>query len=136
MITANLAELHAFKWVKSCLVASHITGGVYRNVRPTDSKKEDIVINVLTATGNESNQQDFVININLHIPSLKVGTSFIPNNARFDELESYIMQDMTEAFNEFFTIWTDAPNKILDREVNEWFLNLRVRMKFHNNLLN
>lgn len=67
------------------LVSSHeitemISGSVYRDKRPLNSKVEDIVISVLASGVGQI--QPFILNINVYVPDIKRGNEFISDDQR------------------------------------------------------
>lgn len=135
MITATQAESIIWNWVNSSPLKSAITGDVYRNVRPANSEKEDVVINSITATGSEFIIQDAVLNINIHIPRIQAyGNTMIPNNARFDAISQVVSDHLKEGYHRKLTWWVDYTGVINNELNNESFLNIRIRFKYHNNI--
>lgn len=135
MITAVKAESLLWKWVNESPLANAVNGGVYRNVRPTDSGKEDIVINSISTTGSESLIQDSRLNINVHVPSVFVGgTTYAPNQMRFDQISEIVTNNMYEGFSKEFTFWVENTQLIQVPSSNDWYLNIRIKLKFHNTI--
>lgn len=135
MITATKAEALIWKWVNDSPLKSAINGGVYRNVRPTSSTKEDVVINSISTTGSESLIQDSRLNVNVHVPAILVGgNTYVPNQQRFDAISEVISLNLKEGFNSNFTFWVEQTQLIQVPSTNDWYLNIRIKLKFHNNI--
>lgn len=135
MITALQVEQIMWNWVFYSDLKTEINGGVYRNARPNNSTKEDIVINSIVTNGAEFLIQDAVLNVNLHIPNAVIAGSEMPNHYRYDALNPKVIQVLKEGFNQYFTFWTDSTDLIQETD-GSWFLNVRLRFKYHNNLHN
>jgi hypothetical protein len=134
MITAVELNTALWKIGQSKGLGSAITGSVYKDWRPSDSKLEDIVINIITIDGSESIIQSAVCNINIHVPSLETKGGLMPNHARFEELNTYIIPLLKEGFGKNFTFWTEQTALVKEENKSEWYLNYRIRFKQHNNI--
>ena len=73
-----------FTLIKASELSEMITGEVYRDRRPLNSKVEDVVISVL-ATG-AGQIQPFILNINVYVPDIKRGKEFIYHEERVKPL--------------------------------------------------
>ena len=70
--------------VSSSGIAGMISGQVYRDKRPLNSKVEDIVISVLASGAGQI--QPFILNINVYVPDIKRGNEFISDDQRIKML--------------------------------------------------
>lgn len=61
-----------------------ISGDVYRDMRPVNSRVEDVVISVLTTGTGQI--QPFIVNVNVYVHDIKRGKEFIPNDDRLKPL--------------------------------------------------
>lgn len=74
-----------YSYIKdSDLVKSMINGNLYKDKRPLNSDKEDLVLSVLAR--NSGDVQTFVINANLFVKDKKRGDEFIEDTQRLREL--------------------------------------------------
>lgn len=73
-----------FTLIKASGLSEMITGEVYRDKRPINSKVEDVVISVLTTGAGQI--QPFILNINVYVPDIKRGKEFIYNDDRVKPL--------------------------------------------------
>lgn len=75
------------------------TGGtLYKNQRPANSGKEDIVISVLDGLSGQS--QNAVLNVNIYVQDVARGEDMIENEPRIRELSRIaveLMEDFTES---------------------------------------
>lgn len=159
MITTFEQSTELYKIINGSQLKTEINGGIYKEVRPTDSNLEDIVINAILID-NELVQTG-VGNVNIHVPTLSSG---MPNMARMgvlaamafellkygtisakpiwfiseDGLLSFETEDGTGVFVTNSTIGNNATffieSQTIEKEpsVDRWFVNIRVRFKFHN----
>lgn len=61
-----------------------VSGSVYRDKRPINSRTEDVVISVLTTGVGQI--QPFMVNVNVYVPNIKRGKEAIPNDDRLKPL--------------------------------------------------
>lgn len=104
-----------------------ITGGVYKYQRPADSKVEDIVVNAI-AIDNELVQTG-TGNVNIHVPAL---TNGMPNTSRIEQLATIAETQIKEGFGSKYTFFVENQTVIYDPETQDWFINFRIKFKFHN----
>lgn len=76
-----------------------VSGGLYKDQRPTNSGKEDIIISILNGLNGEI--QTAVINVNIYVPDVARGNDTIENAPRirllsklaYELLEDYVAGD-------------------------------------------
>lgn len=61
-----------------------VSGRIYKDARPANSLLEDVEIAVLT--GDASQVQEFIVNVNVFVPDIKRGDELIENTARLRTL--------------------------------------------------
>lgn len=114
-------------------VRSVISGGVYKVIRPLNSTSEDIVINSLPTVNFQL--QRAIVNVNIHVPNLKIGTKVgqdnsQPNFARLREITSIVIGILNDKF--FGQFWFDVQQQSIfaQPEINYHYSNIRV--EFYN----
>jgi len=112
-------------------VKSVISGEVYRDQRPSDSTKEDIVINVITSDSELI--QDAVCNVNIHVPKL---SSDLPNHVRMEAIVNVVNPIVEEANGDTYSFYTESQNFIKDPSIQEYYYNFRLRFRYHNTIIN
>ena len=103
---------------------SAITGGIFKNRRPKDSQKEDIVVRALTM--NAEQIQEGVINVNIHVPNLKLSSdSTQPDETRFKAITEIVLAALNDyrGFDYWFTIKVPG---LLYPDGDNWFSNIQV----------
>ena len=103
---------------------SAITGGIFKNRKPKDSQKEDIVVRALTM--NAEQIQEGVINVNIHVPNLKLSSdSTQPDETRFKAITEIVLAALRDycGFDYWFTIKVPG---ILYPDGDNWFSNIQV----------
>lgn len=73
-----------FTLIKSSELSEMISGSIYIDKRPINSKVEDVVISVLTTGAGQI--QPFILNVNVYVPDIKRGKEFIYDDNRVKPL--------------------------------------------------
>lgn len=76
-------ELYA--WINASELASKVSGKVYKDQRPLNSDKEDIIIAIIARDAGYQ-MQEATVNVNIYVPDVKRGKEFIENSARLRTL--------------------------------------------------
>lgn len=85
MILSEIDVKEAFYGLVSASeLSGMISGAVYRDKRPLNSKVEDVVISVLTTGAGQI--QPFVLNVNLYVPDIKRVNEYICHDERVKPL--------------------------------------------------
>ncbi len=127
--TETELERDFYRLVKASPLAAEISGELYRKgMRPRDAKTEDIVVTFLS--GEESQEQNGVINLNVYVPmiSIRNGSNLVPNIQRCGELERMIV-DFIDSIqsNEYIYSLRSTPNTLDDPElIQQTTINTRV----------
>lgn len=103
---------------------SVLTGGIFKNRRPKDSTKEDIVIRALAM--NADQVQEGLINVNIHVPNLKLtNDSTQPNEDRLIMITDKVVAALKDyrGYDYWFTIKVPG---IPYPDDNNWFSNIQV----------
>ena len=103
---------------------SALTGSIFKNRRPKDSQKDDIVVRALTM--NAEQIQEGVINVNIHVPNLKLSTdSTQPDEMRFKAITDLVLAVLKDyrGFDYWFTIKVPG---LLYPDGDNWFSNIQV----------
>src|SRR5689334_5227981 len=92
--TLNAVDLLYGILKSSSSVTNAISGKVYKDNRPMNSQKEDVVINSLPI--NMEQIQQALINVNVHVPNLRLNINGVTDNtqpdlARLDTLTTLVM---------------------------------------------
>lgn len=120
-----------FEWVKSSEVAGLVNGSVYKDARPLNSDKEDIVISVLTRDAG-SQIQYAVANINVYVPDKRRGKEAIEDTARLRVLSRAGADDF-EYQQTGGRIYELASQEIFKVNGIDWHvINNRINIRFSN----
>lgn len=127
--TETEIEKDLYRLVKASELGSTIGGSVYRRgMRPRDASTEDIVITFVS--GEESQEQNGIINLNVYVPMISIGTNtnVVQNIRRCEELERAII-DFVEGIDsdEYIFELRSSPITLDDPEqINQTTINSRV----------
>jgi len=101
-----------------------INGGIFKNRKPKDSQKEDIVVRALTVDAEQI--QGAVVNVNIHVPNLKMSRdSTQPDEDRFTAITDIVLAALNDyrGFDYWFTIKVPG---LLYPDGDNWFSNIQV----------
>lgn len=114
------------------LASSNIgnNGGIYKNdTRPTNSQKEDIVINVIAMT-TESCPQSATTNINVYVPDKQKCINGIDTNvedtSRLHSLSDAVMNALRDAVVEGIKFVAISHLIIDEPSIHQHYVNIRV----------
>lgn len=111
-------------------VKNQITGNIYRNRRPSGSRKEDIVVNSLPMTADF--HQRGVFNVNVYVPFLSVTidgvTQAQPDNLRLKILAAMVSNALHEYYGNDYNFYVENISEFEEQSEKADFINIRVRM--------
>lgn len=126
------------QWILETLlkggIKSIVNGGVYKDKRPSESDKEDVVINDILMDGDF--YQDGAFNVNIYVPFLSVKidgrTQYQPNHNRLRALATDIYPLLHDIWRDDFnlTIERNESFEVEDEKAN--YINFRVNLKAYN----
>ncbi|GAB3973834.1 hypothetical protein GCM10028806_28530 [Spirosoma terrae] len=110
-----------------------ITGSIYKLVRLTDSKLEDVVVNSLPVTNDQI--QRGTANVNIYVPDITYKpqngkAQLVPNAERLYELAAIATQVVNEHSTPDYTFWLVNQSLIPEPETNQHYINLRIDFRF------
>lgn len=128
MTTFDVVDI-VYARLKNGVLAAAINGGVYKEQRPVNSQKEDVVVNSLPI--NNLDMQTGVVNVNIHVPNLNVvvnGTTDPeqPNWARLKPLAALGVIDLTDVWAEDYNFNIQQQVFIKDDEYKDHYINIRL----------
>lgn len=127
MVSENNIKTIVYNIIKGSLLENEVVsngGSLYRNSRPTNSDKEDIVISVL-ATRNAQFQMA-VVNVNIYVPDVRRGNDYIENEARTRTLQQEAIELFTEIVHDEYKVEIEKQETFKVRDVNEHCINNRL----------
>ena len=120
------------QWILEILLDANlkISDKIYKDKRPTESQKEDIVINSLTMT-NEFLQKG-VFNVNCYVPMLSIkNTNGIiqkqKNAKRLKEITNAVYSALDEVWNDDYLLKVTNHQEFEEDNFN--YINFRVDLK-------
>ena len=97
-----------YGWIAGSTLAGLVSGEVYKDQRPLNSDKEDIVISVLARDAGAQVQR-VTVNVNIYVPDIRRGRESVENLPRLREVSA-------EAAGEFEYRQTSDAVYVLDRQ--------------------
>lgn len=126
------------QWIYDLLnineVKSNISGKIYKNKRPTESKLEDIVINSILM--DNGFLQDGTFNVNCYVPFLSVTINNIsqsmPNEKKLSEIFQIVNPLLDDVFKDDFNLTIERHETIDVETEKASYINFRINLKAYN----
>lgn len=99
-------------------------GRVYKESRPSNSNKEDIVISVLS--NQNAMYQPAIVNVNIYVPDIQRGNDFIENEQRVSALSKLSVNLFKEIVSNDCLIRLDKLDVFKLNEIHEHCVNNRL----------
>lgn len=119
-----------FDLLSNSVVKDAISGGIYfRNDRPDNSNKEDIVINTITMT------QDFLpqmvtSNVNIYVADqlrrIEKTEQWKPNHKRLSELTKMVVEVLRGSRIEGLKLIPESQSVLQEASIKQHFSNIRI----------
>ncbi|KPE51264.1 hypothetical protein [Chryseobacterium indologenes] len=115
-------------------IRSVITGNIYKDKRPSGSKKEDIVINSIAM--DNSFLQDGVFNVNCYVPMLSVSingiTQYMPDTSRMAIIAKAVYKILNKLFRPQYNLVIESHKTFEEEEEKANYINFRINLKAYN----
>ena len=120
-----------WEWVSASDLADAVSGEVYKDQRPLNSDKEDIIIAVIARTAGMQ-RQDATANVNIYVPDKRRGQEAIEDTGRLRTLcsaaaELFGYKNIGSAIYEL-----DSQEVMKANGVDWHVINNRIRIKYNN----
>lgn len=115
--------------IKASSLADAVTGGIYKDQRPLNSTKEDVVISVLASS--TSQVQTFILNVNVYVKDVKRGDEYIENTKRLRTLSDLCFPCLTTGCADGYCYQLDSQNVIKCSDIAFHCINNRITFKIH-----
>lgn len=127
MTSSNDIKTIIYKIIKGSSLENEIIskgGSLYRNSRPTNSNKEDIVISVL-ATRNAQFQMAYV-NVNIYVPDIRRDNDYIEDETRTKILQKKAIDLFKEIVHNDYKIEIESQETFKVQDLNEHLINNKL----------
>lgn len=127
MTSSNEIKTIIYKIIKGSSLENEIIskgGSLYRNSRPTNSNKEDIVISVL-ANRNAQFQMAFV-NVNIYVPDIRRDNDYIEDETRTKTLQKKAIDLFKEIVHNDYKIEIESQEIFKVQDLNEHLINNKL----------
>jgi len=109
-------------------LVSAINGRIYKQKRPDNSKKEDIVVNTISVS--HDHPQEATSNINIHIPDKQVKIDgvqqYTPQTDKLESLTKKVVDIVKAANYTGISLWVSVESLIKEDNINEHYQNIRL----------
>lgn len=120
-----------YKWLKSSVLMKSVTGKLCKSgVRPKDSEKEDVVINVVS--NNISQSQSAIVNVNVYVNDVNRDGVSEENTIRLRELCQLALNSMEVGFSDGWRFYMESQRVIVEENINEHTINNRLFYQIKN----
>lgn len=120
-----------YNWLKNSATVGMVSGSLYKDQRPLNSEKEDIVISVLARDAG-SQVQYATANINIYVPDVRRGKEAVEDTARLRALSAKAAEEM-EYCHLGSAIYELASQEIYKVNGIDWHvINNRISIRFCN----
>ena len=122
---------YIYSYVSSSDLAGMVSGKVYKDQRPLNSDKEDIIISVLARDAG-SQIQDATINVNIYVPDIRRGKEAIEDGSRLRTLcaEAAALFEYFTTPDSIYQLDSQAVEKV--NGIDYHLINNRIRARFSN----
>lgn len=127
MTSSNEIKTIIYKIIKGSSLENEIIskgGSLYRNSRPTNSNKEDIVISVL-ANRNAQFQMAYV-NVNIYVPDIRRDNDYIEDETRTKILQKKAIDLFKEIVHNDHKIEIESQETFKVQDLNEHLINNKL----------
>lgn len=127
MTSSNEIKTIIYKIIKGSSLENEIIskgGSLYRNSRPTNSNKEDIVISVL-ANRNAQFQMAYV-NVNIYVPDIRRDNDYIEDETRTKILQKKAIDLFKEIVHNDYKIEIESQETFKVQDLNEHLINNKL----------
>jgi hypothetical protein len=106
-----------------------VSGGLYKSVRPENSKLEDVVL--VFKTGIDGQFQEGAITINVYVPYVdNGGMNLTPNLSRTTEIEGKLRESITPFVSSEYLFWLGNMIQTFDEvEIKHSFVSVDLKFK-------
>lgn len=119
-----------YQIIKGSSLELAITGELYKNQRPTDSDKEDIVISVLD--GLVGQIQSSVINVNIYVRDVARGDDMIENEPRVRELSRLAISTLEDVSGGEYRFSIEKQQCLKVEGIQEHCINNKINLQITN----
>ncbi len=116
--------------IKGSTLESAVNGKLYKDSRPTNSGKEDILISVLE--GMNGLYQEMIVNINIYTQDVTRGSDSIENSARIRDLTRLAIDLLDGCITGEYRIVVKKQNTFEVKETLEHATNIQLSLTFKN----
>lgn len=120
--------------LKDSALKTAVSGGIYKNERPDDSTKEDVVINCLPVSGSQL--QYATPNVNIYVPDLQIKIAgkpqYKPDFPRLKTLAGLASQLLRKVATPEYSYEIAFQGELREEATNQRFINIRLEFKTYN----
>lgn len=115
---------YLYALIKGSILENTVNGGLYKDMRPSDSKNEDIIISVLDSLNGDI--QNIIANVNIYVPDISRGNDKIENSARLRVLARLAVDLLDDYNGSTFRIEVQKQPILAVPDLEEHCINTRI----------
>ena len=120
-----------FGWLLGSALVGMISGKVYKDSRPLNSAKEDIVISVLARDAG-SQVQRVTVNVNIYVPDIRRGQEAVEDQTRIRTLATEAAS-LFEYKNEYGAVYELDSQEVIAVNGTDWHvINNQLKIRYNN----
>jgi len=117
-----------YDFIKKSDLSASVDGGLYKDARPLNSDKEDIVIAVIARDAKQL--QEFIVNVNIFVADMKRGSEFIENTNRLRTIAKDCIELFSHRCFERYNLYLDSQTIMAVDSKDAHCINNRLTVKF------
>lgn len=130
MISNNKVKTFLFRVLNNGALKQEITGRVYKDQRPTNSDKEDVIITLPTNINDVFQRANAYVSI--FVKDIKRESDYVENGLRLEKLTDGAIQDLDDFVNEDIHCRIDVIETLKYRELNQTEIRIRCILTINN----
>lgn len=120
-----------WSWLSSSSLASAVSGRVYKDKRPLNSEKEDIIIAII-ARDADRQMQEAIANVNIYVPDIRREQEAVEDTQRLRQLCT-AAAELLEYRHVGDGIYELSSQEVMKANGTDWHvINNRLRIRYNN----
>ena len=113
-----------FELIHVLIVRNALTAGIYKFIRPGNSKQSDIVISVV-GVNNDQIQQG-IVNVKIHAPNKQTIYGLVPDREKMEEIQALVIPLLEDQYRSSFFTLIETPPALRQNANGDWFIKIVV----------
>ena len=120
-----------YQWISSSSLMSSLSGAIYKDARPLNSTKEDVIIAVIARDAGYQ-IQEAIVNVNVYIPDIRRGQEAIEDMIKLRSICT-ACASLFDYKHEGDAIYALDSQEVMKANGIDWHvINNRIRVRYNN----